>query len=254
MRRNAIARIIVFSVIAVVLTGILFVALGGGLYFMEHHSGTLATGEVEIDPSRVSRLTIDWAAGSVTIKTGNTDKIVISEDGKFESKDAMLYDIDEGTLEIYHSAGKVIGSSPKKDLTITVPADWECRVLEIDAAGVEIMVEDLTAGSVDLDGAGLELRYTGKFNSLECDGAGCALDIVCRSFPDSVEIDGAGCDVELTLPEGCGFVASMDGLGCSFRSNADSSRRNGDYVYGNEHCKINADGLGVALSVHYGPI
>lgn len=253
MRRNAIARIIVLSVIAMILSGILIAGLGGGLYFMEHHSGTVAVGTVEIDPNRVSKIEIAWAAGTVTIKSGNTDKILISEEGKFDSKDALLYDIDEGTLEIYHSTGKIIGSAPKKNLTITVPAGWECGELDIDAAGVEVILEDLAAGSVDLDGAGMDLRFTGKFNSLECDGAGCALDIVSRSFPESVAIDGTGCDVELTLPQGCGFVASMDGLGCSFQSNADSSRRDGKYVYGNEHCKISADGLGVALSVQYGP-
>ena len=253
MRRNAIARIIVFSIIAVVLTGILITGLGGGLYLTVHHSGTVATGDVEIEPNRVSKIEITWAAGTVTIKSGDTDKILISEDGKFDSKDALLYDIHEGTLEIYHSTGKIMGSDPKKDLTITVPAGWECGELDIDAAGVEVVLVDLAIVAVDLDGAGMDLRLTGQFNSLECDGAGCVLNIVSRSFPESVAIDGAGCDVELTLPQGCGFAAEMDGLGCSFQSNADSSRRDGKYVYGNEHCKIDADGLGIALSVQYEP-
>ena len=253
MRRNAIARIVVFSLIALALTGILVAGLGGGLNFVEHHSGTIATGQVEIDPSRVSKLEITWAAGTVTVKTGDTDKILISEEGDFEEKDAMLYEIDEGTLEIYHSTGKVIGSSPKKNLTVTVPVGWECRELDLDAAGVEVTVEDLLVKSVDLDGAGMEFRFDGKLTSLDCDGAGCVLDIVSREFVESVEIDGAGCDVELTLPEGCGFAADMDGLGCSFTCNEESSRRDGKYVYGNENCKINADGLGVALSIHYGP-
>ena len=253
MRRNAIVRIVVFSVIALVLTGILVTGLGGGLYITEHHSGTVATGTVEIDPARVSKLEIDWAAGTVTIKTGDTDKIVISEEGQFDDQYAMLYNLDEGTLEIYHSSGSVsiIGSVPKKNLTVTVPVGWECRELDVDAAGVSVAVEGLTADSVDLDGAGMELSYTGSFNTLDCDGAGCVLDIVSREDPDSIEIDGAGCDIELTLPEGCGFAANLDGLGCSFESNVDAGRLEGMYVYGNESCRIEADGLGVAMSVRY---
>ena len=255
MRRNAIVRIVVFSLIALALTGILVAGLGGGLYITTHNSGTVATGQVEIDPSRVSKLEISWAAGTVTVKTGDTDKIVISEEGDYDEKHAMRYEIDEGTLEIYHSSGSVsiVGSVPKKNLTVTVPAGWECRELDLDAAGVEVTVEDLLVKSVDLDGAGMEFRFDGKLTSLECDGAGCVLDIVARESPESVEIDGAGCEVELTLPEGCGFAADMDGLGYSFSCNEESSRRDGKYVYGNEHCRINADGLGVALSVHYGP-
>ena len=253
MKRNAIVRIVVFSVIALVLTGILVAGLGGGLYITEHHSGTVAMGAVEIDPDRVSSLEIDWAAGSVTVRTGDTDKIVISEEGKFDNKYAMLYEIDEGTLEIAHSTGTIIGSVPKKNLTVTVPADWVCRELDINAAGVVVTVEGLTAGSVDLDGAGMELSYTGSFNTLDCDGAGCVLDIVSREAPGSIEIDGAGCDIELTLPEGCGFAANLDGLGCSFVSDVESARLEGMYVYGNQDCRIEADGLGVALSIHYGP-
>ena len=253
MRRNAIVRIVIFALIALVLTGILMAGLGGGLYITEHHSGNVATGTVEIDPTRVSSLEIDWAAGTVTIKTGDTDKILISEEGEFDDRYAMLYEIDEGTLEIAHSTGTIIGSIPKKNLTVTVPVGWECRELDVDAAGVVVTVEDLTAGSVDLDGTGMELSYTGSFNTLGCDGAGCVLDIVSREDPDSIEIDGAGCDIELTLPEGCGFAANLDGLGCSFSCNEESSRRDGKYVYGNESCRIEADGLGVALSIHYGP-
>ena len=252
MKRNAIARIIVLSLILLVLTGILVAALVGRLYFTEYHSGTAATGEVKIDPSRVSGLEISWAAGTVTIKTADTPTILISEEGNSNSR-PMVYNIDEGKLEIYHSFGSVGFTAPEKDLTVIVPIGWKCRELDIDAAGVEVNIDGLWAESVDLDGAGLDLSYDGKFTSLKCDGAGCTLDIIGQDWPELVEINGAGCDVELTLPHGCGFVADLDGLGCAFASNAESSRRDGKYVYGNEFCEINADGLGIAVNVLYGP-
>ena len=215
MKRSAIARIIIYTLLALVLTAILLVGIGIDSFINAPHSGTVVTGEAVIDIGFIDQLDIDWAAGSVTIRTGNTDDIIISESGQFEEKYAMVYDVKGTTLSIDYASSAVItlGSSPSKDLTVTVPSDWFCRDLDIDGAALDIFIEDLNASSVNLDGAALELIYRGSFDTMDCDGASCALDITCESWPTSLDFDGAGCDVELTLPEGCGFYADMEGLG-----------------------------------------
>lgn len=256
MKRNAIARIIIYSILVIILTSALLIGIGIDSFISLPHSGTTVTGEAAIAPGNIQNLDIDWAAGSITIRRGDTDSIVISETGNFEEKYAMVYDVQGDTLSIDYSKSSValrFGSQPSKNLTVTVPENWFCQSLDINGAALEIDVQDLDADAVSFDGAAVELTYTGTLNTLECDGASCVLKVTCNSAPTTFEVDGAACDVTLVLPEDCGFRAEMDGLGCSFNSNVEHKSHDGAYFYGDEHCKVQADGLGCALRIHYAP-
>lgn len=254
MKSNAIVRIVIYSLIILLLLGILLCGLFVDLYTSNTKAGTGEYSRVSssFSAEKVSKLEIDWAAGSITINTADTDTITISESGSYDEKYSMVYNIEGHTLSIdYSKSTHVIGfgSLPEKDLVITVPTDWLCESLEIDGAALELHVDDITVNSIELDCAAMEVYFTGYFDKLDCDGAACKLNLTTASSPDSIDIDGASCQLDLTIPTDCGFLVRVDGIGCSFASNVDHVRGANNYYYGSQDCQINVDGMACKINI-----
>lgn len=261
MKTNAIVRIILYSLLILILTGILLTVLGADL-LMFNSGSTTTTGESvsipnSVDAKDVTSLTIEWAAGSVTIVTADTDKITFHESGDFDTKYAMVYKLNSNTLTISYAHSSVMvgfGSIPGKDLVITVPKEWVCKELELDGAALEVEISGLTVREFDIDGAANKIRFSGSVESLECDGAACELTLNCDTKPRKIDLDGASVQMDLYLPAECGFLVRMDGLGCSFHSDLDYTSGNGDYVFGDRYCQIDVDGLSCSIEINQAPV
>ncbi len=257
MKRNAIARIIAYSITVLILTGLLIVGLSANSFsfFGVHFSigEDLTPGGGSADTATVRRLEIDWAAGTVTVMAGDTDQILFSDTGDADNQ--MGYSIQGDTLRLCysHKSSFTLGgvSTPAKDLTVTVPRDWVCNDLELDGAALKIQLEDLTVDTLELDGVDMELTVRGgNLQALDCDGASNTLLIQTVEAPGQVEIDGASVTLTLYLPEGVGYTAELDGLSCSIHSDFDHTCKNGIYSYGNQHCRIEADGLSCTVNIY----
>lgn len=253
MKTNAIIRIVCYSLVVLLLTGILLTGLGiGSLVFSIGSDPGYTSGQGSIDAEGVSDLEIEWAAGSITIQTGDTDQITFTESGNFEEKDAMAYKLQGDTLHISYSKANIqIGfvSLSEKDLVITVPQDWFCEKLELDGASLDMQITGLSIGTLDIDGAANSISVTGAVETLECDGASCEVTLVCTGRPGSIDLDGAACSLDLILPKDCGFQLQMDGLNCDFDSDLAYTGSNGNYIYGDRHTKINADGISCEITI-----
>ncbi len=104
MRRNAIIRIIIYCILIVVLLGIL---LGGiGLQTYVWHFDTthevVSMGNGQVNASEVRKLNIEWASGDITIESGDTDTITLSESGAAPEDRKMAYYLEEGRLNSYY--------------------------------------------------------------------------------------------------------------------------------------------------------
>lgn len=254
---SAVARIIIWFVVALLSLAILLVGLGIDLFIVrnEHFvsTGETVTNQETLNPADVQELEIDWAAGSITIVTADTDAITVTETGTFTEAYSMVCALSDGTLSIdYAKSTPYIGitSTPGKDLTVTVPADWYCDSLELDAAAVEVQVSGLRIGSVELDGAAMEFFFDGSLHTLSCDGAACEIRAVMTQAPDTIDIDGAACVMELTLPADCGFRVQMEGLACVFNSKREFTGGDGLWTSGDQHCRITADGMACEVTIH----
>ena len=179
MRKNAIFRIIIWSIVLVLLVSILSSALFLRTRRLSSHSPAETaipspiaapedgTGEVtrteaiSLDPRQIREIGIEWAAGSITIQPAEVDSIQISEAAVSESKYAMVWKQSGDKLTIRYSEnngldfhfGITINDVISKDLTILVPLGWECDSLEVDAASATLGVKNLTIREVDFDGA-----------------------------------------------------------------------------------------------------
>lgn len=273
MKRNAIARIIIYCILILALTGILAAALGAGS-FMFHFSsgGEVVEGGFALPAADIRNLEIEWASGSITIVRGETEDIVVEESASGEMNDSMTYRLRGDTLEIsYAESGIRIGfhSTPKKDLYITVPMDWDCGDLIINSASTDIEVHELNSdqlelntassdciltdcniGKLELNGASCNLNYSGTLNSLSCDGASTDITAVFTNVPDSIELDGASAELDITLPTDCGYRVEMNGM--SNRCTSDFTTSSGNHTYGNGDCEIEVDGMSATVRIRKG--
>lgn len=282
MKRNAIVRIVLYTVAILLLVGILTVALLADLFSIRSifHSETENHLPIASDSRyaqntvlafKVESIDIEWAAGSITIEpVENTDLITVREtyDAEYEMK---LY-LDGNKLKIRFGQEdlNIVGFNTvtSKDLVITVPADWICSSLDIDAASAEVYVHDLTINEVDFDGASGECTLTnctvndlsletvsgnvtffGCVTDFKCEAvsADCNLELLCQAR--SITMETVSGDMKLVLPEACGFSCETETVSGSFMSEFDCTKHRNTYIHGDGACQIKLGGVSGSIQI-----
>lgn len=276
MKRNAIARIILYSIAILLLGSIL---LGGLILntvatnfewdnFLQG-SWTDAGGELSsvgsVPSSEIRNIQIDWSTGSITIVPGDVDAITYQETGCKDDNDRMVLAMADDTLIIHFTNTRVfwgITIDTPKDLLITVPRDWSCNELEIDVASAQVTIRDLTIETVDFDGAsGVckfensqvghldmdtasgDVRFNGMLQELDLDAASASCTLVLTQAPKRIDADMASGDLDITLPENSGFSMKLDAVSGDFSSDFPTTIQNDCHVYGDGSCRINVSAM-----------
>ena len=279
MKRNAITRIIIFSIVIVLLLGVLLTGLGLGMFMIDFDitdSGytTAQAPTVLFSPEEVKNIQIEWASGRINIQTGDVDAINITENGSYSDQQAMTYKQSGDTVYIRYQKDSIkIGffSATSKDLTVTVPKDWICGELAMDVASAEVTINAVTAqrvdvdtasgdyqfiscdiGDLDIDTASGSIKYGGTLNSLDCDAASGRFVGIFSNTPKSIQMDSASGDLDITLPENAGFRVNMEALSGHFDSDFPTNVVNGSYVCNNGDCEIDFDGLSGSICIRKG--
>jgi len=218
MKRNAIIRIVIWSLVIVVLTSVMASVMSGwSLRSLRYHSESpeatcvpmvLETmeplyvptedGKNTFSASEITELEIEWVAGEILIQPGETDQITIREDGVTDPKYTMYLQQRGDKMKILFCEENVnkawginIQGSISKDLTILVPPDWVCQSLDIVCASATVEINDLTIQEVDFDGA-----------SGTCEFENCTVD--------EIDIDTASGDIR--------FIGALNMLDCDAAS------------------------------------
>ena len=273
MRTNAIVRIVLFSIAILVLLTILTVGIAAN-QFMFHmdfgpNSTTSSTGSVDADPIR--KISIEWTSGAITLRHADVDQIVFSETEAVDAE-PMVWLTAGDTLKISCTKEETffhIGVVPDKDLLIEAPRDWDCVELEIDTASADVNVENMTIARVDFDGASGDfdfldctvdtmeidtasgdLNFCGSLNTLDCDGASADCDIRLSNCPNRIEMDLASGDLNLTLPEDCGFTANLEALSGKLDTDFQVSHTNKGLVSGDGSCRIDMSAMSGNVFIH----
>ena len=278
MKRNAIVRIVLFSILALSLVGVLI----GGIAFKRYTApGIIVRGTTEapvvsrnhFNAEEIDRLNIDWAAGKIVILPVEGSEIAVTEELLGED-DEMVLKLDGSTLYVEYSENAVslnFGSINKKNLYITVPQDWVCKELDIDAASATVQAEFLTVEKLESSTASGEhtfrdckveqltletvsgnLDYSGTLDKLDFGGVSAQADVVVTNFPKSIDVETVSGDVNLTLPKECGFTLEKDSVSGHFSSELETRKENGKYVYGDGQCKIDVEGVSASITIRKG--
>ena len=250
MKRNAIVRIIIYTILALTLTGILVTGLAGDLFGFQVTGGIEVNYEASVEAESAEKIEINWAAGAVRIKREDVDRIIFREVAEGSIQKRMVYRYTGNTLELnYGSKYSSFGSAQEKDLIVIVPLNWSGTSIQINGAALTVDILDITIDKLEMDGADCVLNFQGSVDKVSIDGASAQVKLNCTNHISQIEMDGANCKLDVTLPVGCGFRVDMDGLGCKFNSDLPGIAQNGSYTYGDQHCKIEVDGLGCKVSI-----
>ncbi len=262
MKGKAIARIVLFSMIALVLLCVLLAGLGLSSFAKPVSSQIVSvqsTGsEHEFAPGEVSSIFISWASGDIDIQPADQDTVTVSEERSGGS--SMVVRHLGSTLEIEAGESKWrlgVGKSTQKDLSIRVPRDWLCQSLEISAAAADIRVDGLTITSVALNTASVncaftdcavekmqmntassDLDYSGVLKRLELKGASADCNLRLSDAPAAIGMNTASGDLNLTLPDNCGFTLNRSSLSGAFQSDFATTTENDRIVCGDGACQI----------------
>lgn len=279
MKRNAIFRIILFSFLAVVLVGVLISGIAlkkyqmPGIVVRKSFDAPEVSGN-KFNAGEIDRLKIEWAAGSIVLVPVEGNKISITEE-LLGGDESMVLKKDGSTLYVQYREGAVgisFGSgSLKKNLYITVPQDWECKELEIDAASATVQVENLTieevesstasgthtftncqVGTMKMETVSGDLNFTGTLEKLDFNGVSAQLDLALTNAPKSIELESVSGDLNLTLPESCGFTVDKDTVSGRVSSELPTTEQNGKIVYADGHCEIEVEGVSASVHIRKG--
>lgn len=233
---------------------------------------------VTAKPDEIREIEIDWVCGNITIATSaETDVITVSEPNSQKESERMVCTQKGGTLSIQYSKEAIrfpsfgVNISAEKDLVILVPEGWECRSVEIQSASADILIQNMVIaeldfegasgnckiensdiGSFDVDAASGNIDFCGSLNTLDFDGASSDCTLVLTNCPKSLELDGMSGELDLTLPEDCGFTAELNGLGTNFSSEFETTTRNHSHIHGDGACRISVESMSGSISIHKG--
>lgn len=273
MKTNALLRIVIFSLILVILLGVLLAGLGVGAFVTNVDSwvsdvtvigGNHGNGSVEA--GQIRNLDIDWVSGSISIQPGDTDQIIFSEDADLPKGEQLVWKQSGDTLTISFcatNAFSILSSSRSKDLTVTVPQSWNCSDLDITSTSASVNVNGMTtwelelknvSGSCFFSDCSVEelsintvsgnVEYYGNLGkSAECSTVSANCTIAPVNTPRELSLDSVSGDLRLYLPLDCGFTASMDSVSGGIASDFFTNTQNGKHTHGDGYCRIAMDSV-----------
>ena len=166
MRTATTIRIALWTLVAVILVGLLVAGIRGDLPFVGINIGTAfhykdselyEVGGGTAEASEVNEIEVNWISGKIKIEPYEGNVIVFEETGQkaLSEKERMRYYLNNGKLIIQFQApnrGINILNNISKDLTIRVPEEFALDMLDVETVSGEIRGEGFSARKVDVDG------------------------------------------------------------------------------------------------------
>lgn len=272
MKKNAAIRIVVYSLIILVLTAVLAAGILLPRWWnrLGAHTGLsgAASGGAAVEQAGVRELEIQWTAGSVTIQPEDIDRIEFAETG--DDEHPMVWKLVQDRLVIrdYEGSNWTGWQDMDKDLVIRVPRQWQPEEVDIQTASAQVTIQDLTAGSLELNGVSgttwltgcqaRELSVEGVSGKTELQGKFGSVDVVTVSGECTVTLDEMSREVELesvsggmtlVIPEGSGFTARWDSVSGDLHSDLEIRSSGGQYIRGDGSAKIDAESVSADLTI-----
>lgn len=283
MKTNALVRIVIYSLVIILLLGILMAGIGWNLFSFRRASirtdsvstevsepDSAALENIVLSPEGLRSIKIDWAAGSIVLEPTDGSQIQLYESAAQGSEPMEVKQSgSELTIAFCNNTSPGnLGKSLKKDLHIALPRDWECSKLEVDAASAAVSLRELTCGevdintasgrcditdckigSIDMESASGDLSFSGQLEELDFEGVSARADISVFNTPSRIEMESVSGDMTLTLPRDCGFRVKRDSISGGFQCDFETTKEDGCHVYGDGSCRIDVSGVSAKLTI-----
>ena len=247
MKRNAIARIIIWSLVAVLLTSLLVVGISsspssfftgdwslGGIGVTYKNSALYNVGGGTVTDEFHS-IKVNWTNGKINIESYDGEDTVISETEVAEKENKLRWRVEDGVLKIQQmAAGMRFGlkKTPKKTLTVKIPssAAEKLKSVNTDSVSAEVNIIGVGAsGKIEIDtvsgGANLKnikteklyidtvsgsIKAAGEFTELESDSVSGDVTVSSATPLKKLDCDSTSGNIRLTIPKNSGFTLKAD--------------------------------------------
>ena len=187
------------------------VILPGSTYSFPN-SEHFQSGDAVIQASDISRITIDWIAGSVEVRTWDENEISIQETGATDETNAMHWLAENGALTIQYCSSGIHTSLPSKDLIVLIPetAAETLRSLNIAGTSQDMTIEDLKLKQAGFFSTSGELIFRGECEDMNLETVSGDVRICFDEAPDHVSAESVSGDLLLQLPEDRSFELELE--------------------------------------------
>lgn len=246
MKRNAIARIVVFSLLIVILSGILLSGLNSDRFCWGNWSihvggavnGVLTGGteaaEMSFSPSDIDEIVVLWVNGNVEI-TGEETPTISYQTKNNNTEFETVYKLENRRLSIGFNGKKWnSGNIKSKNLSLRLPMVWSGKSIKVEAVSADVKLEDIGGANkirvenvsgqislVNIITPKLELSTVSGDMHLYTDckelevssvSANCIVHFLNSTCPEDVDFESVSGNLELNFPDGCGIDLELDGL------------------------------------------
>lgn len=282
MKKSVIARIVLYSVLLVLLLGILIAGMAVyqgnenfskmiGIFYAEEDyaeenmdyeiadPGTM----IPVPAEEITEIEVDWISGSVTVEPAAVSSISLNET---VTENPMVYGVKDGRLMIRFAEKmppvSFLKNVESKHLTVQVPESWMGRKVEVRAVSAEVNISDLQLSEVEYEGVSgkFQLRgcklgkleaetvsgdivVQGEIRELECESVSANCDLSLQNVPHKISMDGVSGNLNLILPGDAGFTLDIDGISRKFETDFPVTGKDGKYTAGSGSCEIEINGV-----------
>lgn len=211
-------------------------------------SGSGAAGANSISASSVSKISVEWAAGSVNISYYDGTDIQF-DDGLDAADDNALFSRTEGSeLKIYYNRNaRNTQNSNEKTLQINIPAGTALTEFDIETASADINANGIIADQIELHSVSGDINATGEFASLDIETtSGNAQVTDTAALIRQIDANAVSGNITVTIPQSIdGFYMEYETvsgeINNDFGAAINGSSRRGTANYGNGSANIEVE-------------
>lgn len=276
MKTSAVIRIVIWSLVALILTGVLVSVvvfkgvLGGSGDFSIGLTGNVYSGDYNIGGGSVTEpinaVEVDWVSGKIEISVYDGETTEISENEISDEDYKLRYKVENGRLTVHsEKSGFSFGiiSRPKKELTIKIPRAYaeNLKTLKINSTSAEINLngltvlestetdtvsgrvtaENLNTASLECDTVSGDVKASGAIEAFDLSSTSGAAEITTTVPLKKLETDTVSGDVTLTLPESSGFTLEFDTVSGDLNCELPMTNKNGKHICNDGSAEFEAD-------------
>lgn len=247
MKRNAIARIIIWSLVAVLLTSLLVVGISSSP--SSFFSGDWSLGAMGVTyknsalynvgggtvTDEFHSIKVNWTNGKINIEAYDGEDTVISETEVAEKENKLRWRVEDGVLKIQQmAAGMRFGlkQTPKKTLTVKIPSNVAegLKAVTSDSVSAEVTITGISASDkieidtvsgganlkniktekLDIDTVSGSIKAAGEFTELESDSVSGDVTVSSATPLKKLDCDSTSGNIRLTIPKNSGFTLKAD--------------------------------------------
>ncbi|MBQ6836808.1 MAG: hypothetical protein IJO47_07125 [Clostridia bacterium] len=257
MKASIITRIVLYSVLILVLCGVLVsgimgsgFGLGMGLDY-DDKSYISADGEITVDGNTIDRIEIEWISGDINIsgQTKNFD-ITFSADEAEKDWQNMQYRIKNGVLSIKFCKSRMMfGNVPDKELNITLPVNKTFKEIDIESVSSDIIDVDrwvVRADAVKVENVSGKTDLVLGADYIDCESVSGDVNIEAANYLKDGSFETVSADIELGFykvygVEDFGFAAEFDSVSGNIKCEYDNTFFDDTLVHGTPTCELDFD-------------